>query len=225
VIGVETRSPQNPATHPYRDIDSNGLHICRMLDLWNSSSAAKWRDALDRYEDVIEQQGVAKLAERDAWYRRELPKTIAGRTKPHVTLAELVKLTEWKMSRGEWRARNLVLVRGNDARIVIATTTAALGMIPHPTKPISRIATLDGVGPATASAVAAATAPHLYPFFDELVAAQVPRLGTVAWTLGYYAKYAASLRERAERLGDDWTAAAVERALWANSGGKAALRR
>jgi len=116
-------------------------------------------------------------------------------------------------------------VSGNDARTVVATTAAALGMIPHPTKPISDIATLDGVAPATASAVAAAAAPHLYPFFDELVAAQVPRLGKVAWTLGYYAKYAASLRERTKRLSGDWTPAAVERALWASSGGKVALQR
>lgn len=208
-----------------RDNDPENLHIFRMPDLWSSSSPAKWRDALDRYDRVIEQQGVANLAERDAWYRNELPKAIAARGKPHVTLAELVKLTEWKMSRGQWRARNLVLVSGNDARTVIATTTTALSMIPHPTKPISEIAKLDGVGPATASAVAAATAPHVYPFFDELVAEQVPRLGKVAWTLGYYARYATALRERAARLGDGWTPTAVERALWANSGGKAALTR
>ena len=196
-----------------------------MPDLWDSSSPAKWRDALGRYEAVIEQQGVTKLADRDAWYRNELPSAIKARAKPFVTLAELVKLTEWKMSRGEWRARNLVLVSGNDARTVIATTGTALGLIPHPTKPISEIAKLDGVGPATASAVAAATAPNVYPFFDELVAAQIPRLGKVAWTLGYYAKYAAALRERAEKLGGGWGPAAVERALWANSGGKAALDR
>jgi hypothetical protein len=196
-----------------------------MPDLWNSSSPATWRDALARYDDVIALQGVAKLAERDTWYRNELPKAIAARAKPHVTLPELVKLTEWKMSRGEWRARNLVLVQGNDARTVSGTTGTALSMMPHPTKPISEIAKLDGVGPATASAVAAATAPDVYPFFDELVAAQVPRLGDVAWTLGYYAKYAAALRERAEQLGGAWTPASVERALWANSGGKAALDR
>lgn len=196
-----------------------------MPDLWNSTAHRKWRDALDSYEDVIARQGVTNLAERDAWYRTELPRAIAHRAKPHVTLAELVKLTEWKMSRGEWRARNLVLVRGNDAAAVVATTTTALSMIPHPTKPISEIAKLDGVGPATASAVAAATAPDTYPFFDELVAAQVPGLGAVAWTLGYYAKYAAALRERAEQLGDGWTPVDVERALWANSGGKAASAR
>jgi len=197
------------------------MQIGRMPDLWNSTSQRNWRDALDRYEEVIARQGVTKLAERDAWYRNELPKAIATRAKPHVTLTELVRLTEWKMSRGEWRARNLVLVRGNDAPTVVATTTAALSMIPHPTKPISEIAKLDGVGPATASAVAAAAAPETYPFFDELVAAQIPGLGTVAWTLGYYAKYAAALREMARQLGNDWTPAEIERALWANSGGKA----
>lgn len=192
-----------------------------MPHLWNSSAQRKWRDALGRYEDVIARQGVTNLAERDEWYRNALPKAIAHRATPHVTLAELVKLTEWKMSRGEWRARNLVLVRGNDAAAVVATTTTALRMMPHPTKPISEIAKLDGVGPATASAVAAATAPETYPFFDELVAAQVPGLGAVAWTLGYYAKYAAALREKAEQLGNGWTPVGVERALWANSGGKA----
>ena len=186
-----------------------------MPDLWNSAAQRKWRDALDSYENVIARQGVTNLAERDAWYRNELPQAIAHRTKPHVTLSELVKLTEWKMSRGEWRARNLVLVRSNDAAAVVATTTTALSMIPHPTKPISEIAKLDGVGPATASAIAAATAPDTYPFFDELVAVQVPGLGTVAWTLGYYAKYAAALREKAEQLGNGWTPVDVERALWA----------
>ena len=194
-----------------------------MSDLWNSTARRNWRDALERYDDVISRQGVTNLPERDTWYRNELPKAIAHRAKPHVTLAELVKLTEWKMSRGEWRARNLVLVRGNDAAAVAATTTTGLSMIPHPTKPISEIAKLDGVGPATASAVAAATAPDVYPFFDELVAAQIPGLGAVAWTLGYYAKYAVALRDKAEQLGDGWTPVLVERALWANCGGKAGL--
>jgi hypothetical protein len=64
----------------------------------------------------------------------------------------------------------------------------------------------------------------VYPFFDELVAAQVPDLGKVAWTLGYYGKYAAALRERAGALGTPWTPAMVERALWAHVGGKTGAR-
>jgi hypothetical protein len=192
-----------------------------MTDLASFHSADVLRRALESYEDVVVAQGVAKLQERDRWYHEELPLAIASRSTPHITLPELVRVTEWKMSRGEWRARNLVLVRGNEADAVIETSTEALEKIPHPTKPISTLATLAGVGPATASAVVAAASPNLYPFFDELVAAQLPELGKVAWTLGYYARYADALRERAKELGGDWTPVKLERALWALAGGKA----
>lgn len=196
-----------------------------MRKLWASEKLADWREALERYEDIIERQGVGRLTEHDRWYRHDLPESIARRRTPHVTHTELVRLTEWKMARGVWRARNLVLVRGNPDETVVATSSAALAKIPHPTAPISTLAKLDGVGPATASAVAAATAPDVYPFFDEIVAAQVPRLGKVAFTLGYYARYADALRDRARELGKGWTPAAVEQALWSNAGGKAGSAR
>ena len=191
------------------------------MTLWTSTSAKDWRAALDAYGDVVSTQGVARLPELDRWYRDELPSLVAARRAPHVTLPELVRLTEWKMARGVWRAPNLVLVRGNAADEVVATSTSALAAIPHPTTPISALAKLAGVGPATASAVAAAVAPDVYPFFDELVAAQVPDLGKVAWTLGYYRRYAEALRQRAAALGGGWTPVMVERALWSHVGGKA----
>lgn len=187
-------------------------------------SSATLRRALDRYEDVVARQGVARLSELDRWYREALPAAIAGRPAPHITLHELVRLTEWKMARGVWRAPNLALVRSNPEPAVIDASTRALAEIPHPTRPIALLATLKGVGPATASAVAAAASPEHYPFFDELVAGQLPELGTVAWTLGYYARYAAALRDRAERLGGAWTPATLERALWSLAGGKAKVQ-
>ena len=191
-----------------------------MTNLWDSSTTSEWRDALDGYDEVVVRQGVSGLPELDAWYRDALPDAVRARRPAHLTHSELVRLTEWKMGRGVWRARNLTLVRGNASALVVETSARAFAKVPHPTAPIATLATLDGVGPATASAAAAALAPDLYPFFDELVAAQVPGLGKVAWTLAYYARYAAALRERAARLGDGWTAAMVERALWSNSGGK-----
>ena len=188
--------------------------------LWPSDETQEWRRALERYPDVVARQDVAKLPELDRWYRDELPGAIAARHAAHVTHPELVRLTEWKMARGVWRAPNLVLVRGNAPDVVIETSRNALAKIPHPTAPISALATLSGVGPATASAVTAAAAPHHYPFFDELVAAQVPGLCKVAWTLSYYGRYAAALRERATALGAPWTPVMVERALWSSVGGK-----
>lgn len=192
-----------------------------MNDLWNDDAQSAWTAALDRYDAVVDAQGVKRLSELDAWYRNELPGLIAARAKPHVTHDELVRMTEWKMARGVWRARNLVLVRGNDEDLVIRTSTDALAAVPDPRVPIATLSKLAGVGPATASAAASAYAPEMYPFFDELVGAQVPGLGAVAFTPAYYARYAAALRERAEQLGPDWTPSMVERALWANSGGKA----
>jgi len=192
-----------------------------MPSLWLNPSPAAWHRALDSYYGIVERQGVARLPDLDVWYREELPAAIGKRRPRYATHAELVKLTEWKMARGVWRAPNLVLVKGNDAEQVKKTTAAALAAAPHPTAPVAALAKLDGVGPATASALAAAAEPTIYPFFDELVAAQVPTLGPVKWTLGYYAKYAEALRERARKLGGEWTPALAERALWAAVGGKA----
>ena len=196
-----------------------------MAKLWASEDVEEWRAALDRYEEVVDQQGVAKLPELDRWFRDGLPGLIAARRPPHVTHAELVRLTEWKMARGIWRPRNLALVRGNDAATVERTSTEALAAIPHPSQPIAMLAKLAGVGPATASAVASAAAPEVYPFFDELVAAQIPGIGQVTFTPREYARYADALRERAARLGSGWTPVMVERALWAHVGGKAGTRR
>ncbi|MEO6447572.1 MAG: hypothetical protein ABIZ91_07640 [Gemmatimonadaceae bacterium] len=191
-----------------------------MDSLWTDERGASWQRALARYQAVVDAQKVAKLPELDRWYHEELPALIGSRATPHVRLPELVRLTEWKMARGVWRARNLVLVKSNDVDEVRQVSSEALSRVPHPTAPISTLARLNGVGPATASAAVAAHDPQRYPFFDELVAAQVPTLGKVAWTLGYYAKYAEALRERATALGAAWTPAMVERALWAHVGGK-----
>jgi hypothetical protein len=194
-----------------------------MPELWLSTSPNAWHAALERYEDVVGAQGVARLPELDRWIREELPASLADRDVPYATLTELVRLTEWKMARGVWRAPNLVLVRGNTPQAVESTSRTAFAAMPHPTAPISTLSTLAGVGPATASALASAAAPTTYPFFDELVAAQVPDLGKVAWTLGYYRRYAGALRARAASLPAGWTPVMVERALWAAVGGKAGI--
>ena len=78
-----------------------------MSDLWTTATTKSWRKALDRYDDVIARQGVAKLPELDRWYHEELPTTIAARRHPHVRRPDLVRLTESKMARGALRALSL----------------------------------------------------------------------------------------------------------------------
>lgn len=190
-------------------------------DLWGSTSEAAWRSALDSYPATVARQGVEGLEEIDRWVRDDLPARIAARAQPHVTLEELVELTRWKMSRGVWRGRNLALVRSNAPEEVVRVSGDALAEIPDPRAPIRILGWLDGVGPATASAVAAAAAPEIYPFFDEVAAAQIPDLGKLGFTSAYYARYSEAIRGRAAALGSGWTPVMVERALWAHAGGKA----
>jgi hypothetical protein len=195
------------------------------MKLWASNKCADWHAAFERYADVIAEQQVNGLPELDAWYRNELPSIIEARSSAYITLNELEQVTKWKMKRGVWRERNRLLVLSNPSALVKKTSQDAFTLIPDPRKPVDLLSKLAGVGPATASGVLACVAPNIYPFFDELVAAQIPGLGKVAFTATYYQRYAEELRRRAERLNGKcahhtWTAHETSQALWAESGGK-----
>ena len=48
-----------------------------MTALWTSPSVQEWRGALDRYDEVVNGQRVARLPELDRWYRGELPEILS----------------------------------------------------------------------------------------------------------------------------------------------------
>jgi hypothetical protein len=170
------------------------------MNLWKSEHCTDWQMALDQYPEVIRAQRVRGLAELDAWYRSDFPRLVAGRTPAYITRSELERVTTWKMKRGVWRERNRLLLAGNSPAVIKKTSREAFAAVPDPRKPISIFSGLAGVGPATASAVLAGYSPALFPFFDELVAQQIPDLGAIAFTAAYYQRYAAALRERAAKM-------------------------
>lgn len=191
-----------------------------MPALWDLAPCNDWHEALDGYPSTVAAFGSARLAELDRWRRLDLPSRVDERLTPSVTLDELVRLTEWKMLRGVWRANNLQLVRGNASTEVERLSGEALAAIPDPKRPVALLSRLAGVGPATASAVLSMVAPADYPFFDEVVAVQIPSLGPVAFTAAYYQRYADALRERAASLAAAcphgvWPVHSLDLALWA----------
>lgn len=188
-------------------------------ELWLRDDANVWQTALLAYPDVLAAQDVAGLVELDTWYRADLPAVVAGRMPPLLTRAELLDVVRWKMKRGEWRQRNLVLAQGNTEHAVQWATGAALAAADDRAA-VEHIGSLAGVGPATASAVLGALLPRRFPFLDDLVGGAVPELGPVRFAAPYYLRYAAALRERAAALGSGWTAQDVGFALWAAAGGK-----
>lgn len=71
---------------------------------FESDDAQEWREALDLYEERLEALGNEKLVELDAFYRLELPEVVAARhPEAYITQDELMKLMDWKLSRGKWR--------------------------------------------------------------------------------------------------------------------------
>jgi hypothetical protein len=196
------------------------MRLSEARELWTRETASAWQRALDAYPDVVAAQQIDGLVELDRWYREQLPGQLQAAQPAELDLAGLIEVVRWKMKRGEWRARNLMLVRGNADEPVRAQTRAAFQLAPEPRKPVATIAELAGVGPATASAVLAAYRPDAYPFLDDLIGSAIPDLGKPAFTLPYYVRYAAALRQRAEQLGPPWTAQSVGLAVWSAAGGK-----
>jgi hypothetical protein len=199
------------------------------VSLWQQDDCRAWHAALGSYPQVIAAQGSERLGTLDDWYRNELPTLLASRQEPYITLDELEEIAVWKMTRGTWRERNRQLIKGNPPQAVIEASRKAFSEVPDLRKPTNTLSALAGVGPATASAALAAFAPQIYPFFDDLVAVQIPDLGPVAFTVKYYVSYAQALSVRAEKLRDKcdertWTPHDVAQALWAASGGKVAIK-
>jgi len=204
---------------PRRDAPPESRLGSRQPGLWELEACAAWDTALDAYPDALEASGGGKLRALDRWYHLQWPADVRARQPLAVTRDELLQVIRWKMGRGVWRERNLRLAETNQAADVARCTEAALAAVPDMRRPLDSIASLRGVGVATASAVLAALYPAHYPFLDDVVGAQVPELGAPAFTMKYYLAYAAALRDRATQLSRqcthrEWTAHAVGLALW-----------
>lgn len=77
---------------------------------FGSEDAQEWREAVDAYQERLEALGNEKLVELDAFYRVELPEVVAKRNpEGYITQAELVRIMDWKLSRGKWRCTTLIL--------------------------------------------------------------------------------------------------------------------
>jgi hypothetical protein len=193
--------------------------------LFASNDKKKWQAALAAYPAVIEAQEVNGLPELDRWYREDLPRLVASRQPPTIDMEELSQVVRWKMRRGEWRARNLALVRGNSPEAVISCSRTAFDPETPSRRALAAFCELNGVGPATASAVLASVRPSEFAFLDDLVGRTIPSAGEPAFTVAYFVKFTNALVQKASELGSPWTAQSVSLALWSAVGGKIILEK
>ncbi|CAN6292355.1 unnamed protein product [Urochloa humidicola] len=180
-----------------------------------SGDAAAWRAALATYDRRLEALDKPDLVAVDSFYRHDLPALLRGRDPdPFIAKPELVRLLQWKLSRG--KPRLMDFVKGLDDAVVESASRKAFAALPDLRRAITELTVLKGIGPATASAVLAAYAPDVAPFMSD--EAMVAALGNAKeYTLKQYLAFADKLQAKAKELTvgeESFTPSDVERALW-----------
>lgn len=194
--------------------------------LFACEDAAVWRRLFGRYWEVVEAKSLGKskksvkLLTLDKWFQEELPAAIAERPGRYVTLPELVKVMEWKLTRGKFRPRLQQLVATNSEEAVEKCSRKAFRLLPDVQAAITELSSLKGLGPATASAVLAAGAPEEAAFMADEAVESIPGLRPIQYTAKHYTLYLSKVAERTKTLNKvdalrDWTPHRVELCLWA----------
>mmetsp|Transcript_37378 Transcript_37378/g.62916 ORF Transcript_37378/g.62916 Transcript_37378/m.62916 type:complete len:287 (+) Transcript_37378:81-941(+) len=225
--------------------------------LWASTEPREWKAALSQYDAAIrtmcKQKGkkAENLKALDDWYRFEFPDAISKRSPPKVEKAEMIKLMEWKLTRGKMRPL-MHHIKGLKPEVVEAASETALRLAssllksrtadgeeehrgPWPAAAMTQAMdaltkNLTGVGPATASALFAAACPVAFPFMSDeamvVVLPSAPSAHTLARFLqlaAIFAQRAAALNQRAHNKASPPTGIPAEYAEWTASDVERAL--
>lgn len=203
--------------------------------LFSAGDVSQWSRWLSAYDVALERvagrrKEPSDLLALDTWLRQQWPREASKSS--GLTREALEKIARWKLSRGHWRPL-LPRIMSNpqpavddawraaadavSAGVRRSTTAHSAGTVAAVDsariwKAVSALTTLDGVGPATASAI-------LAPCFEEVPFMSDEAVLATGCALKYDAKtyklFAQSLGARAEALGHPWTAERLGRALWA----------
>ncbi|XP_006015622.1 uncharacterized protein LOC102368745 [Alligator sinensis] len=190
--------------------------------LYGCQDPACWRRVRDLHWAVVEAKGSERkgLTGLEKWYQEELPVALAGRKEKHLTQAEVVKLMQWKLTRGKFRPRLQQLVATNSQETVERCTRKAFQLLPDVAAAITELSQLKAVGPATASAILAAGAPEVVAFMADEAVESIPGLTPIKYSLKHYIRYLDRIQLCTKKLNEvdtekGWTPHQVEMCLWA----------
>ena len=205
-----------------------------MSTLWQTNGVEDWQLHLQNVKSRVTALEKPRMEELDRWWNEELPAILHVRDQCYLDKEDVVKLVDWKLTRGKWRPKLLQYAKDASDEAVTATTkkvfaslrTAAEPAMQHVEEALKELTSLKGIGPATASAMLTAVCPSLPFMSDEALAAALH--GPPEYTVKKYIQLVDALRNKAAMLSKasdtSWTAAQVERALWSEALAKQILK-
>jgi len=143
--------------------------------LWISQDSVIWEAALQQYDEQRDRQNNSKiLTPLDLWYMNQLPNLLSKQK--FISQSQLSQLMKWKLARGQNRPSLQKFVDSLSDALVQKTSKEAFAILDDdPGKALDRLATLKGIGPATASAILSAYSASIPFLSDEaLIAVNLP---------------------------------------------------
>eukprot|EP00762_Andalucia_godoyi_P003681 ANDGO_00739.mRNA.1 hypothetical protein SARC_00495 len=193
------------------------MNEAAVAQLWGTNRRSVWQEAVSLYDDAISVVADQNLHNRnkryhldlhalDVWVRHKLTQDIQQRVPKQLTVFELAKIVQLKMTRSTFRPRNQSIVESNTNDKVMRATATAFSIMDQASsieplkKAMAVLCKLAGVGPATASLVLSIVYPHSVPFFDELQARVVLNVSEVSFTLRTFDEYYQLVMQKANKL-------------------------
>merc|ERR1711899_20510 len=207
----------------------------RSAQFFMSGTSKQFDFVFSKYQEALQAKADSKnskseiLIKLDKWYQNELPKKIKSRGKEaHLVHDELVQTIKWKLARGKFRPNLVNLVQMNTPRVVMQETKKAFRKLQKTNdlqSAIQSLCNVKGVGPAMASAVMAAGAPHAAPFMADECLLAMPEIDSLDYTMKEYMRYVDYVKVCVDRLNSQefpsitlgeeaWTPHKVELAVW-----------
>ena len=187
----------------------------RLAVLDGPNKISVWEQIEARYDDMILKTGGDKLVELEKFCTK-LSKKIVSSDEPVITKEELLKIVDWKFTKGKPRYALLNRLKSNQNVEECSRKAFIESMKGNVQEAINGLCALNGVGPATASAVLTLHRGDLFAFMDDEVIEAVYD-GKRGYTFKIFDAVNSKCNAIAKQLGENWTTRRVGRALWAAS--------
>ena len=184
----------------------------RLAALKGPSRLSIWEQIEAKYCEAILEKGGDKLVKLDKFCEK-LSKKIVSADEPSITKEELLKVVDWKFAKGKPRYALLNRLRSNQNVEECSKRAFAESKGGNIREAVDALCELNGVGPATASAVLSLHRGDIMAFMDDEVIEALYE-GKRGYTFKIYNEMNSRCTELAEELGKEWSTRRVGRALW-----------